>query len=112
MTRFGLVPGGNSPETIRLYEVLEAGAIPVMLRSPFVSAPEALDNPPFLLLDDWSQLPAAYAPFADSMVTSVIEEVEARRRQALDWWTRFKALQQRRVRDLIDRSFARAHGGG
>jgi hypothetical protein len=31
MMRFGLVPGGNSPGTIRLYEVLEAGAIPVVI---------------------------------------------------------------------------------
>jgi hypothetical protein len=110
MTRFGLVPGGVSPETIRLYEVLEAGAIPVMRRSPFVAAPDALDNPPFVLLDDWAELPAAYAPYADALAPAIIEEVEARRRAAYDWWTRFKAALQARVKDLIDRSFARAHG--
>lgn len=110
MTRFGLVPGGNSPETIRLYEVLEAGAIPVMLRSPFVGASDALDNPPFLLLDRWSDLPAAYAPFADAMAPQTIERVEEKRREVLAWWTRFKVMQQSRIKDLIDRSFARTYG--
>jgi hypothetical protein len=109
-TRFGLVPGGNSPETVRLYEVLEAGAIPIMLRSPFVTAESALGNPPFVLLDNWSELPAAYAPYADAMTPRVIAEVEAKRREVFEWWTRFKTTQQRRVKELIDRSFARNHG--
>lgn len=110
MTRFGLVPGGNSPETIRLYEVLEAGAIPVMLRSPFVTASDALAEPPFVLLDNWSQLPDFYAPYSDAMAAKVIDEIEERRQDVYRWWNRFKALQQRRVAELIDRSFARAHG--
>lgn len=33
MSRFALVPAGNSPETIRLYDALEAGAIPIMVRA-------------------------------------------------------------------------------
>jgi hypothetical protein len=109
-TRFALVPAGNSPETIRLYDALEAGAIPVMLKSAFVGAPGALDNPPFLLLDSWNDLPAAYAPYADAMAPNVIAAIESRRRQVLDWWTAFKAAQQQKVRDLIERSFARVYG--
>jgi Exostosin family len=111
MSRFALVPAGNSPETIRLYDALEAGAIPVMLRSGFVSAPEALDNPPFLLLDSWSELAAAYAPYADADAPQVIEAVEAKRVEVLAWWQGFKIRHQRRLKDLIDRSFVRAHGG-
>lgn len=110
MSRFALVPGGNSPETIRLYDALEAGAIPIMLRSPFVSAPDALDNPPILLLDRWSDLPQAYAPFADADAPAVIEAVEAKRLEVLAWWQAFKTRQQRRLAELIERSFARAHG--
>ncbi len=109
-SRFGLVPGGNSPETVRLYDVLEAGAIPIMLRSPFVGASDALANPPFVLLDSWSELPAAYAPYADSMKAAVIEELEEKRQTVLAWWTQFKMTQQRRVKELIDQSFARSHG--
>jgi hypothetical protein len=110
MTRFGLVPGGNSPETIRLYEVLEAGAIPVVIKNPFVTASSALGNPPFVMLDNWSQLPAFYAPYSNAMEPGVIEEIEGRRRDVYHWWNCFKALQQRRVKELIDRSFARAYG--
>lgn len=110
MSRFALVPGGNSPETIRLYDALEAGAIPIMLRSPFVSAPDALDNPPILLLDRWSDLPQAYAPFADADAPAVIEAAEAKRLEVLAWWQAFKTRQQRRLAELIERSFARAHG--
>ncbi|MBX9775508.1 MAG: glycosyltransferase family 47 protein [Xanthobacteraceae bacterium] len=108
MSRFALVPGGNSPETIRLYDALEAGAIPIMLRSAFVGAPDALNNPPFLLLDSWSELPAAYAPFADANSPQVISTIEAKRQDVMAWWQSFKASHQQRLKELIDRSFARA----
>ena len=112
MTSFGLVPGGNSPETIRLYEVLEAGAIPVVIKSPFVTASDALGNPPFVVLDNWSELPAFYARYSDAMAPRVIDEIEGTRQDAYNWWTRFKALQQGRIKELIDRSFARAYRDG
>ena len=65
----------------------------------------------FVLLDNWSELPAAYAPYADAMAPRVIEDLEAKRRQVYNWWTHFKASQQRRIEALISRSFARASGG-
>ena len=110
MSRFGLAPSGDSPETIRLYEVLEAGAIPIIIKSPFVIASGALGNPPFVALDNWSELPAFYAPYSDAMAPKVIGEIEGRRQDVYKWWCRFKALQQRRVKELIDRSFARTYG--
>jgi hypothetical protein len=109
MSRFGLAPGGNSAETIRLYEVLEAGAIPIMIKSPFITASGALGNPPFVVLDNWSELPAFYAPYFDTAAPKVIEEIEGRRQDAYKWWGGFKALQQRRVKELIDQSFARTY---
>lgn len=111
MSRFALVPAGNSPETIRLYEALEAGAIPIMVRSGFVSASDALDNPPFLLLDSWAELPAAYAPYANADAPQVIEALETKRLEVLSWWQSFKAKQQQRLRDVIERSFARTASG-
>ena len=110
MSRFGLVPGGNSPETIRLYDVLEAGAIPVMLRSPFVHAPDALNNPPFALLDTWAELPKFYARYASANDPETIAEIEKMRGAVVVWWKAFKKKHQMQVKELVDRSFARADG--
>jgi hypothetical protein len=107
-SRFGLVPGGNSPETIRLYEVLEAGAIPVMLKSPFVGAPDALDHPPFVLLNTWTELPEFYTRYADANAPETIAKIEEMRRTVVTWWKAFKMKQQMQIKKLIERSFARA----
>jgi hypothetical protein len=45
------------------------------------------------------------------MSPRVIDEFEAMRRRVYDWWTSFKKLQQNRIRELMDRSFARVAGG-
>ena len=111
MSRFGLVPGGNSPETIRLYDVLEAGAIPVMLRSPFVHAEDALNNPPFALLDNWAELPKFYGRYANADAPETIAEIEKMRWAVVTWWKAFKMKQQMQVKELIERSFARAGSG-
>jgi hypothetical protein len=103
--RFALVPGGNSPETIRLYDALEMGAIPIMLRSTFVDAPDALNGPPFVLLDEWAGLSAAYAPLSDESPPgrAVVDLLQA---EVVDWWERFKCAQQYRLRHRIDATLA------
>jgi hypothetical protein len=105
--RFALVPSGNSPETMRLYDALEAGAIPVALESGFIAAPEALGNPALLLLRSWQDLPAAVAPYLGGGAAAEAA-LEARRQELQRWWREFKRRQQLRVKDLIDSSFARA----
>ncbi len=104
--RFALVPGGNSPETIRLYEALENGAIPVMLRSAFVDAPDALNRPPFVLLDDWSELGPACAPYLDGSARAAAA-LDALQDEVLVWWERFRYVLQQRVRERIDAVVAR-----
>ena len=99
--RFALVPGGNSPETIRLYDALERGAVPIMLRSPFVHAADALDEPPFIILNDWNELAEAYAPFADTS-QHTLTAIDALQDKVVCWWDEFKSRQQRRVRAAID----------
>lgn len=110
-SRFALVPGGNSPETIRLYDALEAGSIPIMLKSAFVHAKSGLDTPPFILLDDWTELPTAYAAYAGS-TSDTVAEIEARRQSVASWWAAFKIRQQRIVARVVKESFARVRGGG
>jgi hypothetical protein len=99
--RFALIPGGNSPETIRLYDALEMGAIPIMLRSPFVDASGALNMPPFPLIDDWSELGAVYRRLGGE-TPKALAELDALQAKVIGWWTRFKRLQQKRIRERID----------
>jgi len=61
---FAPCPAGMSPETIRLYDALELGCIPVSLSHPFLLSKQALGalGPvPFPLLESWAQLPAFLA---------------------------------------------------
>jgi hypothetical protein len=58
-SKFALVPGGKSAETIRLYDALEHGAIPICLESDFPFSSDALGSigtPPLVQLDGWSSL--------------------------------------------------------
>ncbi len=98
--RFALVPGGNSPETIRLYDALEMGAVPIMLRTPYVDAQDALDGPPFLLLNHWRDFAEAYAPFAGASAPAALDTLQA---HVAQWWAHFKRTQQEKMRALIDR---------
>lgn len=109
--RFALVPGGNSPETIRLYDALERGAIPIMLRSPFVAAADGLDRPPFLLLNDWSELAASYAPFADGSPRALMA-LDALQDDVVSWWDNFKRLQQRKLRAAVNAVMSRRTAAG
>jgi hypothetical protein len=36
--------------------------------------------------------------------------LEKKQREVMNWWANFKSAQQRKVKELIDRSFARAQG--
>jgi hypothetical protein len=83
-------PAGNSPETIRLYDALELGCIPISLRHPFLSSDLALGHPPFPLLDTWDELPALLAEYRTLMAhdpQSLVKIQEA----CIAWWTLIKA---------------------
>lgn len=100
--RLALVPGGNSPETIRLYDALENGAVPIMLRSAFVGAPEALDNAPLLLLDSWQELPALYADIGED-----IARIEAHQAELWQWWQGFKSTMRERVGQAVRQAMSK-----
>lgn len=98
--RFALAPAGNSEETIRLYDALEAGAIPIALKAPFLATADAIENPPFVLLDTWADL----VPFMTDYQTRTAADpdfMEDRRREVAQWWTAFKRRTAERVAALI-----------
>lgn len=107
-SRFALVPSGNSPETIRFYEALEAGTIPIMLRSVCEQMQPALGKPPVMMIDSWADLAAAYQPFADVQAPAVVERLQSMQDRLLSWWTDFVAEHQRKVAEVISASFLRS----
>jgi hypothetical protein len=106
-SRFALAPGGMSPETIRLYDALEHGAIPILLETSYIESADALGalgRPPLVTLDHWSSLPVVFR----DLNRLPMAQLEDRRLEILDWWTRFKQHLKNRVRDLIEASFAQS----
>ncbi len=103
--RFALCPAGNAPETVRLFDALEQGAMPIVIGGDWLSAADGLGRlgpPPLVILESWSELPAFIADLSETP----LEEWENRRRAAVDWWRRMKRLTSRRVADVIEKSFA------
>lgn len=99
-TRFALIPAGNSEETIRLYDALEAGAIPIALKAPFLAAADAIENPPFVLLDAWADL----VPFMTDYQRRAAADpdfMEDRRNAVAAWWAAFKRTSAERVAALV-----------
>jgi hypothetical protein len=56
-TQYTPCPGGSHPETFRLWESLEAGAIPVLVRAPALQPVEALLGTGAVWLNSWAELP-------------------------------------------------------
>ena len=83
---------------------MENGAIPVALRTDYVGAPDALDNPPFPVLDSWRELPALVGPAAEGDA-GVLAHWEARRLEIAEWWRTFKRRHAERVAGLVEASF-------
>lgn len=56
-SRFTLCPRGHAEETIRLFDAMACGSIPVVLRGyKFLEELSVWRGHPFVVLDDWSQL--------------------------------------------------------
>ncbi len=100
--RFALVPGGRNAETIRLYDALEAGAIPITLRHAFLERTGPIPDAPFVFLDSWRDLPGWLR--ANTGGLHDIRNVELQRK-CLDWWSSVKRRCRTRVAALIDASF-------
>ncbi|HEX4796587.1 MAG TPA: exostosin family protein [Humisphaera sp.] len=104
-SRFALCPRGNSQETIRLFDAMELGAIPISLRHDFLLNPKVMGGTPIVLLDRWEQLPHWYAQAIESPDAENIWH--ARQTEMVQWWSAFKSHKQAEVAALIEQSFAR-----
>lgn len=86
---FAPCPAGNSPETIRLYDALEVGCIPISLKHEFLRSEQAMGTPPFPLLDSWEELPELLTHYRNSFATDQKSLLELQN-ACIEWWDLFK----------------------
>ena len=97
-------PAGNNPETIRLYDALELGCIPISLSHEFLLSKDALASlgpVPFPLLGSWSELPQFLVEMTERLISNPNEIFELQQR-CIDWWSSFKMSMQKKIADRID----------
>jgi len=100
---FAPCPAGNSPETIRLYDALEVGAIPISLKHDFLVSEDALaaiGPVPFPMIDSWEELPSYLVQMKSMMGTNPAEIIKLQA-NCIDWWTRYKQAIAGRISDSI-----------
>ena len=89
---FAPCPAGNSPETIRLYDALESGCIPICLDHLFLRselALAAIGPVPFPILQSWDELPA----FLTKMKVTLQEQpqlISELQQECIRWWAAYK----------------------
>ena len=100
-SKFALAPAGNAPESIRFYDALECGALPVVIDAPWLHAPEgvgALGPPPLPMLSDWRELHGLTAE----------DWHEEARQAATAWWADLQAHAAAVVAEVIETAFRAA----
>ena len=104
--KLALVPGGNAAETIRFYDALECGALPVVIDAPWLHAKAALGMcglPPVVILDSWAALPDALSRY---LSPSAEADLSAQADSCRHWWWTFKRQIGGHVTSLIETTFA------
>ena len=100
---FAPCPSGNNSETIRLYDALELGCIPISLSHEFLLSKDALASigpVPFPILGSWDELP----PFLESMKSKALSspgEILELQQCCINWWSDFKIAMQKKISDRI-----------
>ena len=100
---FAPCPAGNSPETIRLYDALETGSIPISLKHEFLLSEEALAliGPiPFPMLNTWNELPT-YLQSMREKLNSSPEEIVQLQARCISWWSDYKTAIQKKIASSI-----------
>ncbi|QWE12634.1 exostosin family protein [Polynucleobacter sp. AP-Titi-500A-B4] len=100
---FAPCPAGNAPETIRLYDALELGCIPISLSHDFIISPNALGligPAPFPILNSWNELPTFLKSIKEK-VSSSPRELDDMQARCIAWWTDYKIAIQRKIAQRI-----------
>jgi hypothetical protein len=101
---FAPCPAGNSPETIRLYDALESGAIPITLEHEFIRSTDALaaiGDIPFPVLNSWDELPG----FLSGMKLKLKNDpglINALQSKCIVWWSDYKNFISNKIKQRIE----------
>lgn len=96
---FAPCPAGNSPETIRLYDALELGCIPISLSHEFLLSKDALaliGPVPFPILSSWDELPQFLEQMKAKILTNP-SEIGDLQQSCINWWTEFKVAIRNKI---------------
>jgi len=105
-SKFTLCPFGNNEESLRFYEALEAGSIPIVETSKtemgdFIS--NGLDGEagaPFPRLKDWTEINSVL-----ERLNSNAKDMDKMQMDTISWWLKAKTRFQHRVKQIVDQSF-------
>jgi hypothetical protein len=113
-TAFTLAPFGGNEESLRFFEALEAGSIPIAQASAAPWGDFIADGvggggapPPIPRVREWCEANAVVAHYAERPA-----ELDALQARVAAWWAERRLAAQRAVRRVLDASFAQAHGAG
>jgi hypothetical protein len=98
-TRYSLTPIGRSPETIRFYDALELGAVPIVIDGTWLHAKDGLGvlgRPPIVILNNWTELPIFLKSQSD------LSAAEKQRLDCVQWWDKIKEHYATKVARLIN----------
>jgi hypothetical protein len=100
---FAPCPSGNNAETIRLYDALELGCIPISLAHEFLLSRDALASigpVPFPILGSWDELPD-YLEKMKAKILANPSEIADLQKNCINWWTKFKVDIQAKISTRI-----------
>ncbi|OIN02307.1 hypothetical protein A9235_00985 [Polynucleobacter sp. MWH-Tro8-2-5-gr] len=100
---FAPCPSGNNPETIRLYDALELGCIPISLSHEFLLSKDALGmiGPiPFPILGSWAELPQFLEAMKAKAISNPLEILDLQQ-SCINWWSDFKNAIQKKIANQI-----------
>jgi hypothetical protein len=101
---FAPCPAGNNSETIRLYDALELGCIPISLSHDFLSSKDALalaGPVPFPILNSWSELPS-FLERSKKNILANSNEINELQEKCTSWWKNYKIAIQKKIDDRLD----------
>jgi hypothetical protein len=105
-SRFALVPRGQAAETIRLFDALELGCIPICVDDLFLQVDGIMGGSPVVRLPSWQRLPEWLDNARESPTYE--DDTDEKQSKCVSWWSAFKQMQQAAVTALIERGFARS----